>query len=157
MHADLQYSPLKLKFDGWGLERIAWGLLERLARARHSDSFLNRKMRLWLHEKGVAGLVTSQSKSSPKKAWSIDADRQAHTKHTVPCTGVHCFDGSCYRKGKAGTHQCSKYYPQQCGDFCPNPLFLSEGAVFDPLPPHIAPDARRRSAIAFRLGVAFEL
>jgi hypothetical protein len=67
MHADLQYPPLKPKSDGVGVERIAWNLLERLVRARHSDSFLYGKIRLWLHEKVVAGLGSSQSKSSPKK------------------------------------------------------------------------------------------
>jgi hypothetical protein len=45
MHADLQYPPLKPKSDGVRVERIAWNLLERLVRARHSDSFLYGKIR----------------------------------------------------------------------------------------------------------------
>jgi hypothetical protein len=44
----------------------------------------NGKMRLWLHEKGVPGLGSYFAVAVfTKKAWPIDADRQAQTINTV--------------------------------------------------------------------------
>jgi hypothetical protein len=48
----------------------------------------------------------------------------------------------------AGTHQCSKCYPQPRGDLCLKLLYLSNGCFSAPLRAHFAPGVRRCSAIS---------
>jgi hypothetical protein len=118
--------------------------------------FQNGKIRLWIHETKVAGLDSSQSVVVlNKKGLPINADSQAHTKHTAPRNENHGIYGSRCREYKAGAHQCSKSYPQPCGDFCPKLNYLSGDVISASLPPHFATGLRRHSAIALRLGGIF--
>jgi hypothetical protein len=57
--------------------------------------------------------------------WPIYADHQAHTEHTAPRTAIQGSHGSRCCKCKAGTHQCSKCYPQPRGEIFPKFLYLS--------------------------------
>jgi hypothetical protein len=51
---------------------------------------------------------------------------------------------------KEKPHQCTKCYPQPCGDYSSMLLYLSDDAGPAPLPSHLAPGLRRYSAIARR-------